>query len=216
MLTLATRIAWIATHLRDAIGVFAARQSRAPQTVILGAQAYAPSIPPNQPPKLPNATWLLFWNRLGRLSTRFQTLFARWRTNTLPRHRLRPPRLTRPAADARPAAPRLPCANGWVNHRIPESSPSTAQLDALLRDPEARALVEAAPQAGRLLRPLCRALGVPQPDWLRLPRRPRKPRRPSPSPPPHQAAQTHPPATADRPLPPAIRAAARAWRQKYG
>lgn len=49
------------------------------------------------------------------------------------------------------------------------------------QNPEARALVAAAPRAGRLLRPLCRIFGVRVPDWLKLPRRPRKPRPPKPA-----------------------------------
>ena len=48
--------------------------------------------------------------------------------------------------------------------------------------PDTRALVEAAPQAGRLLRPLCRALAIDPPAWLRLPGTPEPPPpRPSPA-----------------------------------
>jgi hypothetical protein len=53
-------------------------------------------------------------------------------------------------------------------------------VNLMLQDPEARALAEAAPQAGRLFRPLCHMLGLDQPEWLRLPKRPRKPRKPRP------------------------------------
>jgi hypothetical protein len=51
---------------------------------------------------------------------------------------------------------------------------------ALLADPDTQALVAAAPQAGRILRPLCHTIGVELPDWLKLPKRPRKPRPPKP------------------------------------
>jgi hypothetical protein len=40
-------------------------------------------------------------------------------------------------------------------------------LAYLLRDSETAALVEAAPEAGRILRPLCRLLGVKAPEFLR-------------------------------------------------
>jgi hypothetical protein len=58
-------------------------------------------------------------------------------------------------------------------------------LETLLKDPEMAALIAAAPQLGRLLRPLCRALGrdpgaaklPPQPPRPKQPRKPR-PRRP--------------------------------------
>ena len=71
--------------------------------------------------------------------------------------------------------------------------------------------VQAAPQAGRLLRPLCRMLGLIVPDYLRLPARPKSPAKAPPLPPKHQAA--HHTGTPDRPLPPEIRAAARAWKK---
>ena len=57
-------------------------------------------------------------------------------------------------------------------------------LQALLDDPEMRALLAAAPQAGRILRPLWRKLSPrPLPAVLRLPPRVRKPRPPRVKPP---------------------------------
>jgi hypothetical protein len=58
-------------------------------------------------------------------------------------------------------------------------------LQALLDDPEMRALLAASPQAGRILRPLWRKLSTyPLPPVLRLPPRPRRPRvRPAAGPP---------------------------------
>src|SRR6185312_10282095 len=54
-------------------------------------------------------------------------------------------------------------------------------LQALLDDPEMRALLAASPQAGRILRPLWRKLSTyPLPPVLRLPPRPPRPRRPRP------------------------------------
>src|SRR6185312_11003612 len=50
-------------------------------------------------------------------------------------------------------------------------------LQHLLADPEMAALIAAAPQLGRVLRPLCRMLGI-DPGPARLPRRPRDPEAP--------------------------------------
>jgi hypothetical protein len=226
MLTLTARMTWIATQLRNAIGVFAARQARAHQVTWLGSRAYAPRTAPDQPAKLPDATWLLLFNRLGRLSTRFQALHDRWRSNTLPARRAPTPRQRAGATQSHeelhnPAPPRLPQAQAWVSRRIPEAAPSVGQFEALLHDPQTRALTEAAPQAGRLLRPLCRALGIPQPGWLKLPRRARTPHLLAPLPAGDLApsAVEPPPAPApvsapDRPLQSYVRAAARAWKRK--
>jgi len=53
-------------------------------------------------------------------------------------------------------------------------------LQALLDDPEMRALLAASPQAGRILRPLWRKLSPrPLPDVLRLPPRPRRAKPPA-------------------------------------
>ena len=58
------------------------------------------------------------------------------------------------------------------------------QLQALLDDPEMRALLAASPQAGRILRPLWRKLSPrPLPDVLRLPPKPRQPKPPRAKPP---------------------------------
>ena len=99
-----------------------------------------------------------------------------------------------PAAPRRGSAPR-PAAERATAGPRPERRPPAMprgpvlltlfqvmlcdQLRALLDDPEMRALLAAAPQAGRLLRPLWRKLSAdPLPEVLRLPRRPRQPRPP--------------------------------------
>ena len=208
MLNLASRLVAILTSLRHAIAAYTARESRAQSVTWLGTQAYSPIEAPNQLPKLPVETWVLLYHRLNRLAARFTALFARWQTNTLPSPRpytARPytPRLT----------PRLPTTHGWVNHRIPESAPCTGQLDALLHDPELPKFLAAAPQAGRLLRPLLRALGLPAPDWLQLPPRPIRTPPAKQTAPAEQTPPDEPPPTPDRPLPPNIRAAVRAWKK---
>ena len=50
---------------------------------------------------------------------------------------------------------------------LPETAQFAGVLTYLLCDPETVALVEKAPQAARMLRPLCRLLGVQMPAFLR-------------------------------------------------
>ena len=211
MITITTRLIAILTNLRQAIAAFAAQQNRAQNLVWLGATAYSPIIPPNTPARLPDETWSLLYTRLNRMAARFTALFHRWRTGTLP--------APRPTQTGRPYTPRpilrLPTKRGWVNHRIPASAACTGQLEALLQDPELPEFLAQAPQAGRLLRPLCHALGLPEPTWLKLPPRPK----PIFSPlalgrgEPEGGRPKPEIGTPDRPLPPNIRAAARAWRK---
>ena len=65
---------------------------------------------------------------------------------------------------------------------MPEASAAASQLQALLGDPEMAALIAAAPrQMGRVLRPLCRMLGIAPPPGLHVsPPQPRRRRRADP------------------------------------
>jgi hypothetical protein len=210
MLSLPATVATIVRLLHTAIGGFVARQARPRPIVWLGTRAFAELRPPQPLPALPNPAWALFQQRLARLATRFQALFDRWQSNTLPTPRA--PR-ARPASRAPQDAPRLPRAQGWVGRRIPEAAPPASFLISLLQNPETQSFVHAAPQAGRLLRPLCRALGIPAPDWLKLPRRPRPARpRPDRPRPPRAPRLTDP----DLGLQPYVIAAARASKKRYG
>ena len=208
MTSFTTRLIAILTNLRQAIAAYAAQQNRDQNLVWLGTIAYAPIMPPNAPPPLPAETWGLLYYRLNRMAARFTALFHRWRTGTLP--------APRPTQTGRPYTPRpvlrLPSACGWVNHRIPASAACTGQLEALLHDPELPEFLAAAPQAGRILRPLCHALGLPEPAWLKLPARP-KLQLPSPRLRREPEGGPHTQPTPNRPLPPNIRAAARAWKK---
>ena len=169
---------------------------------------------------------LLTW-RLGRIAQRLDRLMLRWQAGTLPRPR--PPHAPRPAAEAslRINVPRInvppiyvPQGHAWLIRLVQPTAQYMPQLERFLADPQTRALVAAAPQAGRLLRPLCRMLAIVPPDWLRLPARPARPRplQPAPvQPAPVQPAPVQPapePGTPDRPLPPYIRAAVRAWKRR--
>jgi hypothetical protein len=178
MSTIAEHLTRLVTILRAAIGLQVARQQRPPQPVWLGAKLYVPFLAPQKRPPLPIAVLALFHQRLDRLAERFQSLFDKWRAGRLPspRRRTHAPRRTAPGL-------RLPRGFAWAHHRLPEAAPPAGMLESLLlNEAETRRFVEEAPQAGRYLRPLCQALGIAQPEWLKLPPRPRKPRAPKPRP----------------------------------
>ncbi len=145
-------------------------------------------------PLLPGPVWTLLWLRLHRLNNRLTRLYERWQTNTLakPRKTTQRPKTARQPPPQIPELPapgmplvdaptRLPQGRGWITRRIPESGPSAGRLHDLLQNPHTQDFVQAAPQAARLLRPLCHALGVDQPAWLKLPPRPRRARKPRPA-----------------------------------
>jgi hypothetical protein len=120
------------------------------------------------------------WGRIRRLSNRFLRFWALYQAG-----KLRPPRVR-----ARPAAPRPqrlprpvsllpPQRFYWLAKLIQETAGFGVMLGDLLRtEPEIEAMVRAAPQTGRVLRPLCAMLGLAPPEWLRLPARPRPVRKP--------------------------------------
>ena len=56
--------------------------------------------------------------------------------------------------------PVLPRGARWLLRLIPGAAASRSQREALLREPEMAALLAADPRLGRILRPLCRMLGV--------------------------------------------------------
>jgi hypothetical protein len=108
---------------------------------------------------------LLVWSRLRRLLTRLDRLATRWQTGAL--------RPTRPGG--KPGTTphsRIPTGHAWLVRLVPPAAQFAPQVEALLHDPELASLLQAAPQAGRLLRPLCRMLGIDPPSSLRLPPRP--------------------------------------------
>lgn len=133
-----------------------------------------------EPARLP--LMLLLWGRLRRLVARFAALAIRAEAGRgAPRPRpTRPRPVERPPPAGAPPKPRerLPEGFGWLVRLVPEARSFGSQLEHLLRQPEMAALLESAPQAGRLLRPLCRMLGVRPEPPLALPRRPPRPARP--------------------------------------
>ncbi len=110
----------------------------------------------------------LAWTRIGRAATRFQALFARWQSNTLPA--LRPSRPTEPRRRA--PKPYFPAAHAWLagstDHHVRGRA---SQLEHLLNHPDMPKFLAQAPQAGRILRPLCHMLGITMPATLHLPPR---------------------------------------------
>ncbi|MBV8520815.1 MAG: hypothetical protein JOY71_01565, partial [Acetobacteraceae bacterium] len=77
---------------------------------------------------------------------------------------------------------RLPRKLGWLIPLVPGTAAYAGQVQHLLADPEMAALLAGSPQAGHILRPLCRMLGIqPEPGVLAQrrepPRRGVRPRR---------------------------------------
>jgi hypothetical protein len=121
---------------------------------------------------------MLLCHRLGHLRSRITRLAARiaaGKGSGVPRCPRTPRNPDAPPAPRRP--PHLvPRDHGWMLRLMPEAAAAGSQLQHLLAQPEMAEFAAHAPQLGRLLRPLCRALGVQRPDYLRPASRPRKPR----------------------------------------
>jgi hypothetical protein len=106
--------------------------------------------------------------RIRRLTNRFNALIARLAAGQ-PAAPYRP--RTRPARAAPPAEIlRLPRDYFWLIRLLPyEAAGYGSQLQAMLADPQTAALLAAAPEAGRILRPLCRLLAIHPEGALALP-----------------------------------------------
>jgi len=126
---------------------------------------------------------LAIWNYLGGIMNGFAAIVAKVRAGTLPAPRVRKPRAPRPPAEPPvPKKPRkpslLPRGKIWLVRLFGwHIGGHACQLETLLKDPDMAALIAAAPQLGRLIRPLCRALGR-DPGAASLPPRPPKPKKP--------------------------------------
>ena len=108
--------------------------------------------------------------RLRSLTRRFNALVARLDAG-LPAPPRRQRATTRPARAAPdPGVLRLPRGRFWLIRLLPyEAASYGSQLKAMLADPQTAALLAAAPEAGRILRPLCRLLAVHPEGMLALP-----------------------------------------------
>ena len=110
---------------------------------------------------------ILIWGRLSRMAVRFARLTARVAAGTAaPRRRASPRKAT---ARPRPPYQRLSRRFAWLPPVVPGAAAYGSQLQYLMADPEMAALIAAAPQMGRILRPLCRLLGVRPPPGLIAP-----------------------------------------------
>jgi len=134
---------------------------------------------------------MLLWTRLARLTARFDALVARLAAGHSPAGRPAAPArpCTRSARKAPAAGLRLPRGRAWLIRLLPgEAASYGCQLQALLADPQMAALLAAAPEAGRILRPLCRLLAITPEGLLALPsaagKPAPKPRPAKPAPPP--------------------------------
>ena len=125
------------------------------------------------------ALWLLTWGYLSRASRRLESLIASWRAGTLPKPRASATKTRAP----RESLPRLPAGRAWLVTTIAGTASLASQFQHALSDTEIEAFLAAAPQAGRLLRPLCRMLGLRLAGEAPRPRRVRPPR-PAPAIPP--------------------------------
>ena len=104
------------------------------------------------------ALLVLGWGRLGRLSTRLERLVALWRAGKLPMPRAYRGRV--PGTPVTREKSALPAVPAWLLVAVREAAPFAARLEAMLTEEECAAFLAAAPQARRLLRPLCRMLGI--------------------------------------------------------
>ncbi len=136
----------------------------------------------------------LTWNRIRRLERRFEALVARWRAGKLPAvgagtvrlltphpdppgqarwQSLTPPQGGRELVSAPRAPWPFPRGRGWVVRMLaPRTGPAcVGTLCLAWEEAEMRAFHAAAPQVGRILRPLAHMIGAPVPEWLQLPKR---------------------------------------------
>ena len=146
------------------------------------------------------ALFTLADTRLRRTAARLQQLYIRWRAGTLPK--------PRPSRAGQPRKPRErikePVGKAWLLKLAQPTAQYRSALEQLLADPEFIQFLRDAPQAGRLLRPLCRMLAIePTPEPLHIPgrhyppprppkpARPQKPVPPQPQPTPTQERKPH-------------------------
>jgi hypothetical protein len=142
---------------------------------------------------IPGPIVIVLWTRLRRMAARLVSLAARLRSNTLRPPKPACPRVPLASAPSprRPRStasnrwpfpiPRLPRSFGWLVRLAPEAACYRSQLCHLLSDPEMAALLSAAPQTQRVLRPLCHMLAIrwegtsrsPPPANAASPNRPR-------------------------------------------
>ena len=182
MIDIPATLTLILSGLRAAVGAYMAQRRRTPGVVWLGTHAYTPVVAPQTAfertiAAIPAETWTLLLTRIGRINGRLHALYHHWRAGTLPK-----PAPSRPGRPSHAPAPRLPTRQAWVIAAVGyPAAGRAAQLKALMAEPQFVEFITAVPRAARLLRPLCRSLGIaPLPPALALPPRTRPPAIPKP------------------------------------
>ena len=120
--------------------------------IIIGGLCQALGQRVGGPGGLPSPFLILIWTRLRRLKARFARLAATPPPSRPARRRTQSPR------DCQP--PPLPRHFAWLLRLVPETAPCISQLRHFLSEPDVASLLAETPQLGRILRPLCRALGI--------------------------------------------------------
>jgi hypothetical protein len=114
------------------------------------------------------------FKRIGRLGRRFIALYALWKAGTLPQARMRAPDGRERVSGWRPNELRR---FNWFRRLWPDTAaPLAGALIELMQDEEMPALVAAAPQVGRILRPMCWMVGIRPLSFLELPKKDTSPR----------------------------------------
>ncbi len=129
---------------------------------------------------------ILLYNRTGRIFGRIERMLVRFRAGKL-RVGMRRQSAARKVGEKAGRGPALPRKFGWIvdvgGYRAVGYRSQLVHL--LTTEPEMIAMLDASPQARRVLRPLLRALGVEELAWVATPSRvpkPRMPRKPRPKP----------------------------------
>jgi hypothetical protein len=100
------------------------------------------------------------WGRISRMAVRLERLVALWRAGKLPKPRAPRVSANQGADRADRAKIKYPTYPGWLVDRVREALAARSQLEHLLSTEECVAFLAEVPQAGRILRPLCRMLGI--------------------------------------------------------
>jgi hypothetical protein len=109
------------------------------------------------------------FKRMGRLGQRFIALYTLWKAGTLPNARVRAPDGRDRTSGRRPNELRR---FNWFRRLWPDTAaPVAGALIELMHDEEMPALVAAAPQVGRILRPMCWMVGIRPLSFLELPKK---------------------------------------------
>ena len=109
------------------------------------------------------------WGRIARMRARLERLIARWRAGKLPKPRAPRVGVTRVCAPRGAAKITFPTAIGWLPRMLGYQAAALGpQLAHLLTEAEWQEFLAAAPQAGRIFRPLFRMLTAdPVPEVVR-------------------------------------------------